>query len=202
MGHQKRATPIVHASVHTRVGEAVLRDLLVDDIAAIIAYWHRSGDEHLDALGIDRSLLGSEEDTRRRYLDALRTGDPEQRSTAFTITLDSRFVGYTLLNRYTPDVNYSHWHIADARWRASGLSTSLYPHRIKMYFDLFPMVRLIHQTRSRNVGVNRMLDKYVAVAETRCVEKPDGVALPGEFHLRYVFRDDIPGFFEKSRASK
>jgi hypothetical protein len=44
--------------------------------------------------------------------------------------------------------------------------------------------------------VNRMLDKYVPVAETRYVENPDGVAGPGEFHIRYVSREDLEGFFE------
>ena len=63
--------------------------------------------------------------------------------------------------------------------RAIGLSTALYPHRIKMYFDTTNMTRLIHQTRTRNIGVNRMLDKYVPIAETRYIEDPDGVALPG-----------------------
>ena len=43
--------------------------------------------------------------------------------------------------------------------------------------------------------MNRMLDKYVPIAETRYIEHPDGVALPGEFHLRYVFREDVPRFF-------
>lgn len=67
-----------------------------------------------------------------------------------------------------------------------------------MYFDSAPIDRLTHQTRRRNVGVNRMLDRYAPVAETRYIEHPDGVALPGEFHLRYVFRKHIPGFFRKS----
>jgi hypothetical protein len=69
-----------------------------------------------------------------------------------------------------------------------------------MYFDLFPMDRLIHQTRTRNIGVNRMLDRYVPIAETLYIEHPDGVALPGEFHLRYVFRKDIPSLLEKAIA--
>lgn len=189
----------VHGSVTTRVGVAALRDLGIDDIGAVVRYWHGSGDEHLDALGIDRSLLGTTDDTHQRFLRALRSGDPNQRNLAFAITLDGELVGYTLLNRYAPDVNYSHWHITDARLRAAGLSTALYPYRIRMYFDLTPMVRLIHQTRTRNVGVNRMLDRYVPVAETRYVEKPDGVAEPGEFHLRYVYREDIPKFFDVSR---
>jgi hypothetical protein len=40
-----------------------------------------------------------------------------------------------------------------------------------------------------------MLDRFVPVLETKFVEKPDGVANPGEFHLRYVRREDIPGIF-------
>lgn len=46
-----------------------------------------------------------------------------------------------------------------------------------------------------------MLDRYVPIAETCWVEHPDGVALPGEFHLRYVRRQDIPAFFEKIESA-
>jgi hypothetical protein len=67
-----------------------------------------------------------------------------------------------------------------------------------MYFDVAPMIRLIHQTRTSNVGVNRMLDKYVPVAETLYVERPDGVGLSGDFRLRYVCREDVPKLFEKT----
>ena len=105
--------------------------------------------------------------------------------------------GYTLLNRYSAEVDYSHWHITDPGLRGLGLSTALYPHRIKTYFDSVPMDRLIHQTRTSNIGVNRMLDRYVPIVETRYIEHPDGVALPGKFHLRYVFLKDIPRLFEK-----
>jgi hypothetical protein len=97
-----------------------------------------------------------------------------------------------LLNRYSEDVNYFHWHIIAPNLRAKGLSTALYPHRIKTYFDLAPISQLIHQTRTRNVGVNRMLDKFIPVSETKYIDKPDGVAGPGEFHLRFVRREDIP----------
>lgn len=188
----------VHASVPTPVGVAGLRDLGVDDVEAVADYWHAGGEEHLDGLGIDRSLLGTRDDTRQRFRRALPTGDSDQRTLAFGITVDGELAGYTLLNRYTPEDNYSHWHIITPRLRAGGLSTALYPHRIKLYFDLTPILRLIHQTRTRNVGVNRMLDRYVPVAETRHVEKPDGVAAPGEFHLRYVRREDVPRFFAAS----
>ena len=192
--------PRVHASVKTGVGLAEIRDLDPDDIDAIVAFWYDSGDGFLEFLGIDRTLLGTVEDTRRRFLRAIPTGDPGQQNIAFAIMVSGRFAGYTLLNRYTPEISYSHWHITNPSLRASGLSTALYPHRIKTYFDAAPINRLTHQTRTRNVAVNRMLDRYVPVAETRYIEQPDGVALPGEFHIRYVFRQDIPGIFERAEA--
>jgi RimJ/RimL family protein N-acetyltransferase len=180
--------------VDTLAGVATLRDLGVADLDRIVAYFHATDDAHLDGL-IDRARLGSPEDTRQRFRDAIRTGDERQRRVAFAITLDGEFVGFTNLNRYAPDVNHSHWHISEARYRAKGLSTVLYPYRMKLYFDLFPIARIIHQTRVQNVGVNRMLDRYVPVAATRFIAQPDGVARPGEFHLRHVYRDDVPRFF-------
>jgi hypothetical protein len=181
------------------LGIAGIRDLCIDDLNVIVRFWHESGDDFLDYLGIDRSRLGTRDDTLQRFRRAIPEGDQNQASLAFAITLDGEFVGYTLLNRYTLDVNYSHWHIRNPKLRGAGLSSALYPYRIKTYFDLVPMRRLIHQTRTRNVAVNR-LDKFVPVAETCYIEDPDGVALPGEFHLRYVFREDVSRFFQKLKA--
>ena len=187
---------MIHAEQKTAEGIATLCDAEEADIEAIIDYWYSSTEEYLADMGVDRTRLGKPEQARLRYRQALRNGDPAQSSILFTIKLDGKFAGFTLLNQYESQTNYSHWHIADSTRRRGGISTALYPHRIKMYFDTTRMERLIHQTRPRNVGVNRMLDKYVAIAETGFVEKPDGVAAPGMFHMRYVYRCDIERFFE------
>jgi hypothetical protein len=191
---------VLHASTQTELGVAGLRDLCVEDLGEIVRFWHESGDDFLDYLGIDRLRLGSRDDTFERFRGAIPVGDQSQQNLAFAITLDGEFAGYTLLNRYTPEVNYSHWHITKLHLRGARLSTALYPYRIKTYFDLTPIHRLIHQTRTRNIAVNRMLDKFVPISETRYTQDPDGVALPGEFHLRYVFREDVPQFFEKLKS--
>jgi hypothetical protein len=186
------------ASVKTAQGIAGLRDLTSVDLPAIVDYWLLSPAEHLDFMGVNRQLLGSSEDIHTRFVNAVRTGDPSQSAIALAITLDERLVGYTLLNRYSEDVNYSHWHIIVSNLRGRGVSTGLYPYRIKTYFDVAPISRLIHQTRTRNLGVNRMLDKFIAVSETKWIDKPDGVASPGEFHVRFVTREDIPRFFARA----
>ena len=186
---------MLHASLRGPLGIATLRDLMEDDIPPVVHYWFTSSDEFLNFMGVDRQRLGNTGDTQQRFRRAIRTGNPDQKTFALAITLNEELVGYTLLNRYTPDTNYSHWHIIVPQFRGTGISTALYPYRIKAYFDLAPLDRLIHQTRTRNVAVNRMLDRYVSVAETCLVEHPDGVALPGEFNLRYVLRNDIPRLF-------
>jgi RimJ/RimL family protein N-acetyltransferase len=188
----------IFAAVETPNGVAGLRDLTLADISAIVDYWLLSPNEHLAYMGVDLQKLGSADDIRKRFLDSIRTGDPAQPAISIAITLDERLVGYTLFVRHSEDVNYAHWHIIVPDLRAKGITTVLYPHRMKMYFDIAPISRLIHQTRTRNLGVNRMLDKFFPVAETKIIEKPDGVGLPGEFHLRYVRREDIPGIFARA----
>ena len=182
-------------SVNTAHGVAGLRDLDPAELSAIVDYWLLSPSEYLDFMGVNRQLLGSGEDIHTRFMNAIRTGDPSQSSIAFAITLDERLAGYTLLNRYAENENYSHWHVIVPALRRKGLSTALYPHRIKAYFDVAPISQLIHQTRTRNLGVNRMLDKFIAVSETKWMDKPDGVACPGEFHIRFVRRENIPAIF-------
>lgn len=186
------------ASVATAHGIVALRDLTLPDVPAIVDYWLLSPEEHLAFMGVDRGRLGSRDDVYNRFATAIRTGDPTQSKIALGITLDQLLVGYTLLNRYSDEVNYSHWHIIQPDMRAKGLSTSLYPARIQTYFDIAPISQLIHQTRTRNLAVNRVLDKFIPIAETKYIEKPDGVAAPGEFHLRYVRRDDIPTIFARA----
>jgi RimJ/RimL family protein N-acetyltransferase len=186
------------AAVETPNGVAGLRDLTPADLPAIIHYWLSSPDEYVAFLGIDRQKLGGADDIRKRFSNSIRTGDPAQLTISLAITLDDRLVGYTLFVRHSDDVNYSHWHLIVPELRAKGLSTALYPHRIKAYFDIAPISRLIHQTRTRNLGVNRMLDKFFPIAETIITDQPDGVALPGEFHIRYVSREDIPKIFARA----
>ena len=190
--------PVFALTAKTTRGVVGLRDLIPTDLPAIVAYWLSSPDEYLAFMGVDRLRLGSEQDITRRLSNAIRTGDTNQPTISLAITLDERLIGYTLLNRYSHDVNYSHWHIIVPDLRAKGLSTALYPHRIKAYFELVPISQLIHQTRTCNVGVNRMLDKFIPISDTKYVATPDGVAAPGEFHLRFVRREDIPTIFARA----
>jgi RimJ/RimL family protein N-acetyltransferase len=177
--------------VATRLGEVWFdSDVSEADLDAMADYFIRP-DPHLDTL-VDRAKIPSREKVRETYAAWRWRGDPDQMQSIFALRLDGALVGFTNLLRRSPEVNFSHWHIIAPEHRAAGISSAVYPTRIALYFELFPIERLIHQTRISNTGVNRMLDKFMPVAVTEFVEKPDGLARPGEFHMRYVTRADLP----------
>ncbi len=181
-------------------GEVGVRDVQESDIPEFVRYWHFSGDEHLRNLNIDRSELGTPEATTSRFRTWIRTGDPDQLAIAFAITLDDEVKGYFNLNRYSPVDNYPHFHITAQEHRALGGATACMPYGLKMFFDLFLIERVILQTRTRVVGINKLLDKFLPIAETAYLENPDGLAGPGEFHHRYIYRKDIPSFVAQCDA--
>jgi len=179
-------------------GVAGLRDLTLGDVPAIVEYWTKSPEEFLTFMGVDLGRLGSEEEIHKRLSGAIRTGETTQQCIALAIIVDGRLGGYTLLNRHSEEENYSHWHVIAPDLRSKGISTALYPLRVRAYFEIAPISRLIHQTRTRNAAVNRMLDKFVPIVETKHIHNPDGVALPGEFHIRYVRREDVSRIFARA----
>jgi len=180
--------------VATRLGDVWFDDVTDADLDAIADYFYQP-DAHLDTL-LDRARMPDRAGLRARYASWRYAGDPGQMSSVFALRLadqaGGRLVGFTNLLRKTATDNYSHWHILDPAARAGGISSAVYMTRLDLYFGLFPIERLIHQTRVTNTGVNRMLDKFVPVAKTEFVERPDGLAKPGEFHTRHVWRADLP----------
>lgn len=184
-----------HADIDWNGRRVVFRDLEGPDLQRVADYWLLGDQDHFRSMGVDVDGLGDRKALVQRFAQALPTGEPDQMKHGFAFDVDGVMVGYTYLNRYTPTENYSHWHIVDPQWRNSGLSSLLYPYRLKTYFALTPIERLIHQTRVENVGVNRLLDRFVPIAETRFIENPDGASLPGTFHLRFVTRADLPRMF-------
>lgn len=198
----------VHASTTMRAGTLALRDAVPSDADAYVSYWHYQGDTIRNLLGIDQKKLGTPADSRKRFFDMIRVPESQQANVIFTITLNAKVIGYTNINRYGPDENYVHLHTYRASIRSvleakkprqkeniqmgAGLAAVMIGPIIAMHLNLFPVRRLVLQTRSTNRWINRALDLYMPPAETKYVTDPPGLAAPGECHVRYVRRDDLP----------
>lgn len=193
-------------SVTTRAGVLALRDAGAGDLDAYLRYWHYSGERIKDLLGIDRRKLGNPAQSRARFLSMLRKPGTYPSDVIFTATLNSHVIGYTNMNRYGSDESYVHLHLypralrsvllATSRLEAAragaGLAAALIGPGLAMYFRLFPLRRLILQTRPENSAINKALDWYEFPLERRYVENPAGLAAPGQHCLRYVYREDVP----------
>jgi RimJ/RimL family protein N-acetyltransferase len=206
----------IHSSLEMRAGRLAVRDAIPEDVDAYVKYWHGSGDRIIKFLRIDRARLGGPADSRERFLRMIRIPGAEQQSVIFTMTLNGEAIGYTNLNRYGPDDNYPHFHTylhthrpsvrsairpADqAPRRGAGVAAVLVGPILRMCFDLFPLRRIVLQTRPTSAGINRALDLYLPPAVTKYIEKADGLAGPGEFHMRYVYREDAAWMLERARA--
>jgi hypothetical protein len=198
-------------SLPMRAGLLSIRDAMPSDADAYVNYWHYSGDEIISLLGIDRKRLGTPEDSRKRFFSMIRTPGADQINVLFTITLNAEVIGYSNLNRYGPDDNYAHLHTYRSSVRSalkvrstdvktgSALATVLIG-LIGGYFELFPIRRLVLQTRTTNRWINRALDLYALPVETKYVDNPAGLAAPGEQHLRYVHREDVPWMLERAES--
>jgi RimJ/RimL family protein N-acetyltransferase len=183
--------PRVHVQVSLDDQILSIRDLIRDDIERIAAYWLEADDAFLMHMGVSREKLGTRETLAARFLEAVPHGDYGQKL-AFAIELDNQLIGYTNLNHYSADHNVSHWHLMSAQCRGMGISTALYPYRIRTYFACTNMEKLTHQTRTTNIAMNRVLDHFLPVAETCFLSDPDGLAAPGDFNIRYLHRADVP----------
>lgn len=195
--------PLVHTFLHVGPGLLEVRDAVPSDAEAYVNYWHHSGEEIKDLLGIDRKKLGTPEDSRKRFLEMIRVPGANQANIVFTITLNSEVIGYTNINWHGATDSYVHLHTYHSSVRSAlkagrltntaraGASlAAVLIGLIKMYFDLFLLERVVLQTRTTNRWINRALDLYMPPAETKHIADPPGLAAPGECHVRYVRRED------------
>jgi hypothetical protein len=209
----------VLASIRMRAGTLAVRDALPSDVDAFLKYWHYSGDKIINFLRIDRAKLGTPEDTRQRFFSMIRNPEMvDQPSVVFTLTLNGEVIGYTNVNRRGPDDNYPHFHTylhthrdtvrsavktpkgRDGARTGAGIAAALIGPVIGVFFEHFPMRRIVLQTRVTSVGINRTLDRYLPPDETKFIEVPDGIASTGEFHMRYVYRKDVPWMIERAHV--
>jgi hypothetical protein len=209
----------VLASIQMRVGTLAIRDAVPSDVDAFLKYWHYSGDKIINFLRINRVKLGTPEDTRQRFFSMIRNPEMvDQPSVVFTLTLNDEVIGYTNVNRHGPDDNYPHLHTylhthrdnmrsaigapkrRDGARTGGGVAAALIGPLMGVFFDHIPMRRIVLQTRVTSVGINRTLDLYLPPDETKFVEVPDGIASTGEFHMRYVYRKDVPWMLERAHA--
>ncbi len=185
----------------TKLGEIVVRDVVDADLDALVTYWH-GGVADLRFLGIDLGRLGTPEDTRARFRAAMRSGRSDQKTVAFVLAIGDRVIGYSNVNFRGRD-GYAHLHFIDPETRHRGVASLIVPSILKMFFVHLPIDRLVLEARTRNTGINRVIQNLgLKPTETRFLESPDGLAGPGDFNVYLVSESLVDAILAGSSGAR
>ncbi|MDI9911365.1 N-acetyltransferase [Xanthomonas oryzae pv. oryzae] len=165
------------------------------------------------SLGVDTARLGDAQQIRERFMRNIPSSEPlEQPTVIYSIYLKEILIGYTNINRYDAQENYMHLHIyrkalrkalvqgPKAQTTGGGVGACTLGLIIAHYLKNFDMERLVMQTRTRNMLINRALDLYLPASRTCYFENPDGLSAPGEFHVRYAYRGQHHFYQERAQV--
>lgn len=163
-----------------------VRDMAEEDIEHFVSYWHDDGAD-LAFLGIDPAKLGTRDDTRARFRSFCRR-DGHCAAIGFTICHNDQVIGYTNINIFGRPKGYVHVHLTEPDSRRRGILSIIFlnslPIVAKHILQEFPIDGLILETRTRNQGINRVVQKAgLRPRATIYLQNPDGVAGPGEFNI-------------------
>jgi RimJ/RimL family protein N-acetyltransferase len=142
------------------------------DFEVRIAYFHEATDEHLNRLGVDRSLLPRRDVWRALFEQNLARPLEERFEYGVVWELDGRLVGFSTVDQIRiGDEAHMHLHIIDPEHRARGLGTEFVRLTAAHVCDVLRLKRLYCEPNAFNAAPNRTLQKagftYVRSREVR-----------------------------------
>jgi RimJ/RimL family protein N-acetyltransferase len=142
------------------------------DFEVRIAYFHEATDEHLNRLGVDRSLLPRRDAWRASFEQNLARPLEERSEYGVVWELDGTLVGFSTVDQIRiGDEAHMHLHIIDPERRARGLGTEFTRLTAAHVCDVLRLERLYCEPNAFNAAPNRTLQKagftYVCSREGR-----------------------------------
>ena len=197
--------PIIETQ--TPLGRLAVRDAVPEDAAAYCTYWQDSSDLFLQKLGVDRHRLGSSEDMYHRFQSMIRTEGAANEKVIFSITMNNELIGYTNFNRVGDSLcRFGHIHtytkyikrqikekheirLNKQQYPLTSIGKIVIGLALLSAFKSTEVKKIIAQTRTSNIHVNRSLSYYTPADEEKYFEQPDGLSNPGDFQMRYFYRE-------------
>jgi RimJ/RimL family protein N-acetyltransferase len=162
----------------------VFRDITRSDVDVIVPYWRDKSDAQLRVLGVERSVIGTEEDIRRRLLNLVPKEGQWQERRAFVFECDDTVVGYTNIHIVEEGRAFSHVHFLTEEVRAKGLGSLIMLPAVQAAMPIVGVHTLMFQTRPSNRPINILLRRVFGLEpQKRYVAQPNGgLASPGELY--------------------
>jgi len=140
--------------------KAVVREMQLAEVDLRINYFHRSSDEYLRRLGIDRARLLTPEAWRSFYEEDYARPLSERESYSVVWELDGRRVGFSSTDRIVfGQEAFMHLHIVEPQLRREGLGAEFVRMSAEMYFRVLELERLFSEPNAFNTAPNRTLQR-------------------------------------------
>jgi RimJ/RimL family protein N-acetyltransferase len=137
-----------------------VREMTPKDVHLRIDYFHRSSDEHLRRMGVDRAKLPDPAAWRAAF-DADYAVPLRHRATyALVWELDGTPVGFSTADRIVFGKEaFMHLHLVDPARRGRGLGAAFVRASAEHYLELFALERVFSEPNAFNVAANRALQR-------------------------------------------
>lgn len=139
-----------------------LRDLKLADISSIMDYWYRSPLAEIEAMGVDRSKMISEEEFRAYFVEKVESNiqKPESQMTHLIVEVNGHPIGYHSLSPFVENEEGTfHSHFWDKNFIGIGVGTISYKKSCDIYFERFNLKKIIFKTPVKNIAAIRIKEK-------------------------------------------
>lgn len=156
-----------------------VREMRLDEVGAVIDYFHGATPEHLELLGVDPTRLPIRAQWQQVYEHDYALPREQRRSLLVLWQLDGENLGFSSADkiRYGESA-YMHLHVFDDGSRRSGHGAACVRKSVEIYFDQLKLERLFCEPNAFNVAPNRTLQR----AGFRYVKTHMTVPGPLNFH--------------------
>jgi hypothetical protein len=158
----------------------VARRLRLEDLDALVAYWHDSLPEYLASLGVDTRKLGSREETRARVATGL---GHDRGAVAFVAEIEGEIVAYTNVRVIEPDLACAHFHTLRRDSVVRRAAYAFFADVMRAAVEQLHVSQVRFETSVANRGINGFLQSFGLQPRRVRLEHPDGLALAGDFNV-------------------
>jgi RimJ/RimL family protein N-acetyltransferase len=138
----------------------VVREMQLADVDLRIDYFHRSSDDYLRRLGIDRARLMAPDAWRSFYEEDYARPLAEREHYSVVWELDGRTVGFSSTDHIVfGQEAFMHLHMVEPQLRREGLGAEFVTRSAEVYFRVLELERLFSEPNAFNTAPNRTLQR-------------------------------------------
>ena len=135
-------------------------EMSVDELDAVIDYFHDAPAEHLEILGVDPTRLPRRDRWQAMLEDDLQQPYPQRERLWVTWRHSGDMVGFSSVDRVAFGLHaFMHLHIIDDGQRTGGVGSAAVTASLPIFFERLELVRLYCEPNAFNVAPNRTVQR-------------------------------------------